>query len=253
MFIDVEKTEDVFYEYTKNYDTLNPNIQLKISHSQRVMDISQKIAEALNLPEEDIEIAELIGLLHDIGRFKQITIYNTFDDYISIDHGDLAVEILDRDMRNYVETDKYDDLVKLAIKNHNKYKIEEGISDRELLFCKLIKDADKLDILDLATYDFWENEEELINNTDISPYIYEKFFEQILIPRNMDVEYNVTDSLLNTLSYVFDIHFKETYKMLKEKDYVNKILDRFNYKDPEIFLKIRNTLNEFIDKKIEEA
>ena len=38
-------------------------------------------------------------------------------------------------------------VVYTAIKNHNKFVIESNLTERELLFSKLIRDADKLDIL----------------------------------------------------------------------------------------------------------
>ena len=55
----------------------------------------------IEIPEESII---LIGLLHDIARFEQYTKYKTFRDSISIDHGDLGVEILFEEK----EIEKYD-------------------------------------------------------------------------------------------------------------------------------------------------
>ena len=36
------------------------------------MEISKKIAESLKLTQEEIELATLIGLLHDIARFEKL-------------------------------------------------------------------------------------------------------------------------------------------------------------------------------------
>ena len=47
----------------------------------------------LNLEKEDIKLAELIGLLHDIGRFEQLKRFNTFVDKKSINHGEFGGEI----------------------------------------------------------------------------------------------------------------------------------------------------------------
>ena len=95
------------------------------------MEISKEIAQGLRLTLEEIDIATLIGLLHDIARFEQYTQYHTFKDAQSIDHGDLGVEILNKDIRKYIETDKYDETIKLAVKNHNKYKIQEGLTQKQ--------------------------------------------------------------------------------------------------------------------------
>ena len=91
------------------------------------MEISTEIAIRENFTEEEVKIATLIGLLHDIARFKQYTEYQTFKDSISIDHGDVGIEILEENnyLRQFIKNDKYDDIIKLAIKNHNKFAIEE--------------------------------------------------------------------------------------------------------------------------------
>jgi len=78
--IDIEKAKKVFDEYTKNYDINDGKVALKVAHILRVSELSRKIAISLNLSQEDIQLAELIGLLHDIGRFEQIKRYNTFID-----------------------------------------------------------------------------------------------------------------------------------------------------------------------------
>lgn len=92
--INIEKAKNAFKEYVKEYDINNPKIKTKISHIQRVVVMSRKIAQDLKLDEENTELAELIGLLHDIGRFEQVKRYNTFVDRISVNHGELGVKIL---------------------------------------------------------------------------------------------------------------------------------------------------------------
>ena len=76
--IDLEKCKDEFLKYTEKYDLNNDNLKRKQLHSLRVMQKSRIIAKSLKLSEEEIQIATLIGLLHDIGRFEQYTKYNTF-------------------------------------------------------------------------------------------------------------------------------------------------------------------------------
>ena len=79
--IDLLKAKKVFKEYVKDYDIENPKIALKVAHIERVSEIAKNTAKSLNLSKEDVELAELIGLLHDIGRFEQIKKYNTWSRY----------------------------------------------------------------------------------------------------------------------------------------------------------------------------
>lgn len=146
MHINLEQAKEEFIKYTEKYDLKNENIERKQLHSLRVMEISRQIAEGLELSQEEIELATLIGLLHDIARFEQYTKYNTFRDLESIDHGDLGAEILKNEIRKYIENKEFDKIIIKAVKNHNKFKIEDGLTTKEELFSKIIRDADKIDI-----------------------------------------------------------------------------------------------------------
>ena len=64
-----------FEKYTSNYDMDDVNIKLKYDHSYRVMNLSRKYATLLGFSNKDVELAALIGLLHDIGRFEQLRVY----------------------------------------------------------------------------------------------------------------------------------------------------------------------------------
>ena len=252
--MDLEKAQKKFMEYTNNYDANNGSIARKIGHSIRVMEISGEIAKDLNLNNEQIELAKMIGLLHDIARFEQMKRYGTFKDSESCDHGDLGVELLKEDnfIRKFVDEDKYDKVILKAIKNHNKYKIEDNLTEEELLFSKIIRDADKLDIMYEGVEMFWKDKQEVLEleESDITTKVYEQFISNLLIMRNTgDLP---ADRLVTFLAFIFDINFKCSYRILKQEDYINKILNRFNFKHKEKLEKIREIANKYIETKIED-
>lgn len=252
MLLNLEKSKQEFIKYTSKYDLENENIGRKKYHSFRVMEISKQIAVDMKLKQEEIEIAVLIGLLHDIGRFEQYKEFNTFNDTESFDHGDYALKILDKDIRKYIETDKYDNIIRKAIKNHNKFEIEKNLTKEEMLFAKIIRDADKIDIIYEATEIFWKNEEEKINNSVISENAWNQIKSQLLIKREKGIKIENIDSVLSVIAFVYDINFKESFKILKEKKYIDLIINRFNLKDDETRKKveeIRKKLNEYIEEK----
>ena len=111
--MNIEAAQKEFLNYTEQFDTTNIKISNKVSHSIRVMELSKNIAENLNLSKEEIEIATLIGLLHDIGRFEQQTKYQTYNDLKSVDHGDLGVKILEENnyIRKYNDKPEYDKII----------------------------------------------------------------------------------------------------------------------------------------------
>ena len=246
MIVNLEKAKTEFLKYTENYDLTNENIRRKQGHSIRVMNISKQIAVELNLSDDQIQIAALIGLLHDIARFEQYTQYQTYNDNRSFDHGDYGVEILNKDMRKYIKTDKYDKLIKIAIKNHNKFEIEEGLNEEESLFAKIIRDADKIDILYEAVSMFWNGEEKDINNTEISSKVMEKIEERELIKIDKNKAFCGIDKVMSVLAFIFDINYNPSFKIIKENDYINKIIDRFEFEEKE---KVRNIALQYLQEK----
>ena len=142
-----------FDNYVNLYNMDDSKIKLKYNHSYRVMDLCRQIAESIGMNNEDVKLAMTIGLLHDYARFEQWATYKTYSDLDSVDHGDLAVKLLFEN--NEIEKfniDKKDySVIYDAIKYHNKYQYPENESERNNLFCKIIKDADKLDIFYLLS------------------------------------------------------------------------------------------------------
>ena len=249
--MNIEKAKEEFIKYTENYDLENEHIKRKQEHSIRVMKISKKIAEGLKLSQEEIEIATLIGLLHDIARFEQYTKYATFEDLESIDHGDYGVQILEKDIRKYIETDKYDKIIKLAVKNHNKYKIEDGLTEKEELFAKIIRDADKIDIFYESVDMFWKGKEEEVNNSKISQSILEQFENRTQIKREKGKIIENLEEIVSVIAFIFDMNFKASFDILKKEDYINKILNRYEIKDEHsrnAIEKIRKIANTYISE-----
>jgi len=214
--IDLEKAKNEFINYTNNYDSTNVHIARKIGHTFRVMEWSKKIAESLNLSKEDIDLATLIGLLHDLARFEQRRLYDTFSDSKSVDHGDLAVTILEENeyIRKYIEDNQYDDIIKTAVKNHNKFKIEDGLDERTLLHSRIVRDADKLDIMYEGVHMFYKEPDEIeqIENLPIAEEYYNQFINRKQIFRKK--EPTVLDGMICLFSFIFDLNFEFSKKSI---------------------------------------
>ena len=145
--------EENFDKYTSNYDLNDINLKSKYNHSYRVMKLMTKYAEKLGWNKQDIELAKIIGLLHDYGRFEQYRIYKNFIDLKTIDHADKSVEELfdKNEIVNFTNRTEDYDLIRFAIKNHNKLTIEDTDNQEYIKFAKLIRDADKVDIMYVLT------------------------------------------------------------------------------------------------------
>lgn len=253
--MDLEVAKKEFLKYVGNYDETNPHIKRKRDHSLRVMQISEAIATNLGLEKEEVELATLIGLLHDIARFEQATVYKTFKDSKSIDHGDFGVKILTENnfIRKFIKEEKYDDIIKIAIKNHNKFEIEDGLDDTQLLFSKIVRDADKIDILYQGTYLSQLDIIHDIEKEKLSPEEIISFKEKRTVNREKDLKHTGSiKQVLVQLGFPFGIYFKESFTLLKDLNYIDKIIDRFNFEDKqtkELMEEVRNILNNYIDIK----
>ena len=221
------------------------------------MKIAEQIATNLKLSEEQIQLATLIGLLHDIGRFKQYTDIGLGNNLEGFDHGDYGTKLLFKEglIRKFIETNKYDEIIKKSIKNHNKFSIEAGLTQEELLFAKLIRDADKIDILYESIDIYYKNNEEEVNKSVLSEKIYNEFTKKATIKKGKNVRLKFIDDITCVIAFIYDINYKTSFEIIKEKNYINKIIDRYNFKDQATKIKvdeIKKIANEYIKEKIME-
>ncbi len=254
--IDIIKAKQAFKNYVKKYNSNDKKIALKIAHIERVAQMAKNIAKSLKLEKEDVDLAELIGLLHDIGRFEQIKQYHTFADKDSINHGELGVKILFEEgkIRNFIATTKYDNIIKKSILNHNRKKIEKSLTKRELLHAKIIRDADKTDILYILTFEEMKTvyNKEDISDEKITDEIYKEFMQNKLI--DYQKVQTCADENVVHFAYVFDFYFKYGLKYIYEKKYLEKIYKRVTFSDKETMEKYNfmyETVKKYVQDKIE--
>lgn len=234
---------DEFINYVSNYDLNNIKIKLKYDHSIRVMNLMMKYAKELGFASYEVELASVIGLLHDIGRFEQLKEYDSFNDKETIDHATLGVKLLFEDnliKKFWSNKDDYE-LIKFAIKNHNKLNIEKSDNEKFLKYAKLIRDTDKIDIL----YVYGVSDELKVRSENIS------ISKPILncIKDNKTVSYdlinNKNDELSVSFSYIFDINYDIC---LKEFLYnLNILYNKLEYKEK--FKEIYMLINEYVKNK----
>lgn len=241
---DIKKCMNIFNEYVKSYDFKNKCIANKFHHTYRVMGHAKDISESLNLSEEDVALAEICSLFHDISRFEQITKYNTFLDLKSFDHGDRGYEIIKEFINDITSDEEHKNIILKAIKNHNKIKIENGLTDREILFCNITRDADKLDIMLEQAYSINDSYYEL--KQDILGCIYNKE-----LVKNKYIS-NDIDHVLRVISFIFDINYKYSLNIVKDIIIAKKFeLLEANIYNEEI-RKLKNFVNSYLEERIDE-
>ncbi len=255
--IDIKKAREVYRDYIKDYDIKNCKIALKVAHIERTAKRALELAKALELNNEDIQLAELIGLLHDIGRFEQVRIYNTFHDSKSVNHGEYGVKVLFEDglIRKFLTETKYDNIIRLAILNHNRDfdNIDKNLTEQELLHIKIIRDADKTDIFYTILADI---PEAVYGTKDLS---IEKVTEIIYCEardKNKITYSNMNspvDMVIAHMVFVYDINFKYTLEVIQKNDYIGKIYERVVLKDKDSQKKLEEIyimVQKYMEEKI---
>lgn len=252
--IDFRKAQESFKEYLKDYDLENGSIKLKIRHTYEVVKKSEYIATRLELDKENIELAKTIALLHDIGRFEQIKEIKEFSDK-KIEHAEFGIKVLFEEnlITKFIEDRKYDNIISKAIYNHNKFKIEYNLNDIELLHCKIIRDADKIDNFRVIQNDKFKDmfpkiyNKETINYEKISQKVYEDFMKQKCI--KLEDRKTIIDYWVCVIAFIFDLNFDISLKHVQENNYIDVLVDRIEYKNNDTKQKmedIRKCAKEYI-------
>jgi len=131
---------------------LHPLLKLKLCHSLRVAGNARYIAEALKYSKSERRLAEAAGLLHDVGRFSQFVRYGSYRDSDTVDHGTEGRRVLEEQNRSLLPDPVDRELLLCVVEYHNRKQtdIPNGLSPEKTRFLSLIRDADKLDIMELV-------------------------------------------------------------------------------------------------------
>ena len=249
------KVWDFLYEkvvaYMNSFSSVDPliqqNFELKVNHIDRVIQNCEKIAASLLMEPEQINLAKTIGLLHDVGRFEQMQQYQTFNDAESVDHAQLGLSIIDAN-EWLIEFDKsISNTIRSAVEFHNKLEIPENLSHDETLFLKIIRDADKIDILKIAVHEYsYQNRNKnalfsygLKDTPVASKEIVKRIMDEKL-PLKKDLQ-TLTDFKLLQLAYVYDLHFKKSFMLINQQQLLKQLFDTMPKSDQifEIYRKVR--------------
>ena len=245
MKINRERCLAAFGEYAAAYDPADPKIALKVEHTYRVAELAEGIARDEGLAADDIDLAWLCGLLHDIGRFEQVRRYGTFSDAKSVSHAALGVQVLidEGHLRDFVDVDETDDgaaptgaqgvetgefpdFVVTVVGTHSDYRLPEGLDGRTRMFCDIVRDADKVDILkavgeaDLSSVLDVPMDEILVGS--ISPAVRDAFYAHRTVKRAE--RSTATDIVVGYVCLLFEVVHPYGLRVASEQGYVWRLL-----------------------------
>jgi putative nucleotidyltransferase with HDIG domain len=252
----IEELEDWFDSYIQKFKSgdpgWRPNIILKEKHTRMVCKEILGIGRKIGLKDEELRLAKVVALFHDIGRFEQFARYRTFVDRKSENHAVLGVKIL-KEKKVLKKLDKsLRDLILRAILYHNRFALPKKESEECLLFAKLLRDADKLDIWRVVT-DYYHQEDGKRNaviELDLpdTPGISYDVYQDLMKKRIVDIAHlkNLNDFKLLQIGWIYDINFVQTLQCVLDRGYLPMIRDVLpkSEKITDIFHMLQSHINE---------
>ncbi|MFH2122779.1 MAG: HD domain-containing protein [Pseudomonadota bacterium] len=230
------------------------SLDLKEEHTFRVCAATDRIVSGLGLAENDRRIAMVSALFHDLGRFPQYRQYRTFRDLDSDNHAKLSLWELNRhhilQRLDFAERQ----IISRAIFFHNRLRIPENLDQQTTLHCRLIRDADKVDILRVMVEHFQTDESRrnpvitlgLGKEPLVRKEVYRLLFEEKALSYTRLKTINELKVL--QMSWVFDVNFRPTLEILKERDAIGKLAATLP--DTPLLREALAFINDFIEKRL---
>lgn len=235
--IDRTRAARAFKTYTDAYDATNPRIALKIEHTYHVAEACDAVAREQNWSTEDIDLTWLCGLLHDMGRFEQLRRWDTFKDAESMSHAALGVEVLfgenpadapaTTSIRDFIETDEYDELIHASIAYHSDFRLPEKLDERARRFCDIVRDGDKVDIMrtiaDSTVDTILKVDEKTFLASHFSSPTLAAFDERRCVSR--DEREEPADFLAGLICFMFELVYPASRALAREQGDIYRLLD----------------------------
>lgn len=233
--IDLCAAKQTFSSYLSDFNCSDPKIRLKICHTGRVMKACRYLSRTLNLTSEQTDLAMLIGLLHDIGRFRQLRLIGSFNDAI-LPHAQCSLDVLfgENKIRDFIEPSAYDSIIYDSIQNHGIFQIDRSLPPESMLYARLLRDADKLDNFytklteDIPT--MLDIKLPALQAEPLSNYAYQTFLS--CRPLRNDLRETHLDMWISYIAYIFDLNFAGSFAYIRKKNYIPRLFARVSCTDP---------------------
>lgn len=222
--------KSAFERYVSAFDSQDERISGKITHTYRVAANCLEISGGLGLGGNDTDIAFALGMLHDIGRFRQAEKYKTFLDSVS-DHAEEGADYLfsDGHIADFIPDLSAGDtrIIEKAIRLHNKHLLPSGLDERELMFCNIIRDADKIDIFRFMVQQSFavshEYPEDVVKASYFSDAVlgYFKRQETVLFSERE----TPADIYLSHVALCFGLVYPSSRRLLNSDGYIRQMME----------------------------
>lgn len=256
--LDRVRALEAFRGYVEPYGEDSERIALKVAHTYRVADLCDRIARSRAWGPLEVDLAWLAGLLHDIGRFEQLRVWDTFRDADSASHAALGCAVLRGDgadsvpsnvpapadavrvahpappaagsgaLESFISGRDHDDAIMAAVGQHSALAVDGSLDARVRALCDVVRDADKIDILRVncenTPYTVLGLSDAEFLQSEISDAAMAAFRERRCLSR--DERREPADMLVGMVAFVFELVYPQSRQIVLEQGFLSRLLER---------------------------
>lgn len=234
---------------------LQRNFDLKELHTRNVCQAAMLIAQGGEARR--LVLAEVAALCHDLGRFPQFRDFRTFKDSDSLNHAHLSAEIIKQNnLLDFLPTHERESVM-IAVRMHNLFEVPAGLPPQTDDLLRLVRDADKLDIWRVFIEYFHAPEGKRASGAGLgfpdlptcSPEVLEAISAQEMV--QLSSMKSLNDFKLLQLSWVYDINFHNTLRLIKERGVLEQLAATLP-REPAV-LKAVALVRDYLERRLEAA
>ena len=208
--------------------------ELKRIHTQAGAENCLRIATDIGLSDYDRDLAWVIGELHDFARFGQAVVTHSLDDSEHYNHAHLGARLLFThrmiddiipDFDQIIPEDQR--VMEMAVYHHSDFHLPGDLTAREKLFCRIIREADQLDIFRTISESGWEIHygctREALLDSEISEDIEAAFYRHTLADYSKRV--TPADYHMAHIALCFGLESASARHRAVEQGFLKKMMD----------------------------
>jgi len=229
--VDLTSLKEWFASYCRSFRNadadLQRNFDLKELHTRNVCEAARLIAQGGG--ERRLMLAEVTALCHDLGRFPQYQEFRTFKDSESVNHAHLSARILKQcSLLDFLPQAERGSVL-VAVRLHNAYQLPPGLPPETEDLLRIVRDADKLDIWRVFIEYFHAPASERASAAGLGfpdlPVCSPEVLAAVGAGRMVHLSKlkSLNDFKLLQLSWVYDINFPSTLRLIKERGVLERL------------------------------
>lgn len=129
-------------------------------------------------------------------------------------------------IREFISDASEDALIEMAVRVHSAYRVPEGLDERTELFCHMLRDADKIDILrvniETPLEEIYNTTKEALYHAEVSDAVVESFYEHHATLRS--IKRTPVDHIAGHISLIYELVFPESFRIVQEQGYWKKLI-----------------------------